>query len=473
MHRMSPSDHPRHEERAAAHPQPVSRRRFLERSAVAVAGGVLFSCTGGRVIPRLEPAATTVDTRWPIKRVLYVMMENRSFDNVFGRFPGVTGTTTGVKWGEETELIRCPDWLPGDLPHDRSAALNCLNGGKLDGFAGGAYGDPWSYSQFQEDQLPNYWFWAREFGLSDNFFASALGPSYPNHFFFIAGQSGGIIDNPENIETQVKDDGAYKFKSWGCDALGDDVFVLVKDGKGNLSKHDTCFRFKTVGEQLTEIGVDWRFYSAPPGGVGYFWNAYNGIDGVFHTDLWNEHAAFSVDRLLDDIAANDLPAVTWVTPYFALSDHPPASSSFAHNWLTDIVNGVMQSDLWEHTAIFITWDEWGGFYDSVMPPVVDEVGLGFRVPLLTISPYTRRGVIDDEPGEFSTPLRFIADNWGLEYLTPRIANTHNFEHVFDFSKAPRDPAITTAKAKTYGDPFEYPDDYPGWPAGTNPVEEPF
>ncbi len=463
--------HPNDEERGDAHPLALSRRKFLQGSAMAVAGGVLFSCTGGKVIHAVSDATPAIDTRWPIKRVLYVMMENRSFDNLFGRFPGVNGARVGVKWGQETPLIRCLDWLPGDLPHDYAAALNCLNDGKLDGFAGGAYGDPWSYSQFQEEQLPNYWSWAREYALSDNFFASALGPSYPNHFFFIAGQSGGVIDNPENIEARV--DGAKKFKSWGCDALGDDVFVMVKDGQGNLTKHDTCFQFKTVGEQLTEIGVDWRYYSAAPGQVGYFWNAFNAVDGVFHTELWRKHAANSVDRLIDDIETNALPAVTWVTPQFALSDHPPASSSFAHNWLTDVVNAVMKSDMWEHTAIFITWDEWGGFYDSVMPPVINEVSLGFRVPLLTISPYARRGLIDDEVGEFSTPLRFIADNWGLSYLTPRIANTHNFEHVFDFSAKPRAPEIASQKAKTYGDAFDYPEDYPGWPPGTEPATNPF
>ena len=201
--RMPDRVHPTDEERGDAHPLPVSRRRFLQRSAMAVAGGALFSCTGGRVIRSVAPSPTTsIDTRWPIKQVIYVMMENRSFDNMFGRFPGVNGTTVGVKWGEEVPLIKCPDWLPGDLPHDRAAALNCLNGGKLDGFAGGAYGDPWSYSQFQEHQLPNYWHWAREYALSDNFYASALGPSYPNHYFFIAGQSGGVIDNPENIVTR-------------------------------------------------------------------------------------------------------------------------------------------------------------------------------------------------------------------------------------------------------------------------------
>ena len=160
--------------------------------------------------------------------------------------------------------------------------------------------------------------------------------------------------------------------------------------------------------------------------------------------------------------------VTWVTPRFELSDHPPQSTGYSHNWVTEIVNAVMKSDAWEHTAIFLTWDEWGGFYDPVMPPQVDPIGLGIRVPLLTISPYTQRGVIDTELGEFSTPLRFIADNWGLDYLTPRIANTHNFDHIFDFKKPPRAPVLGKKRAPVYGDPFEFPEGFDGWVPGTVP-----
>jgi phospholipase C len=463
------------EQRREAHPPPVSRRSFLQRSAMAVAGGVLFSCTGGRPIPSVVDPTPAIDTRWPIKRAIYLMLENRSFDNIFGRFPGVNGATTGVNHGKEQALIPCPDWLPGDLPHDRAAALDCLNGGKLDGFSGGKWGAVYGYSQFDEPQIPNYYQWAREYAISDNFFASALGPSYPNHYYFIAGQSGGTIDNPENIQSDVKRDKDGNvlavYKSWGCDAMGDDVFVFVKDQQGNLSKHDSCFTFGTVGEQLSAANLDWAYYSAVWGQSGYFWNAYNGIHDVFHDEAyWHAHMR-PVDRLIGDIEADRLPSVTWITPRFELSDHPPYSTSFSHNWVTDIVNAVMQSDSWEHTAIFLTWDEWGGFYDHVMPHAVDDVGMGFRVPLLTISPYTRRGLIDDELGEFSTPLRFIADNWGLKPLTPRIAKTHNMEHVFDFSKPPRPPQPTSVRAKTYGQPFGYvPEGYPGWPPGTQPSD---
>ncbi len=464
--------HGNNEERGDAHPLPVSRRRFLQRSAMAVAGGVLFSCTGGRVIPRVSPISPSIQTRWPIKQVIYLMLENRSFDNVFGRFPGVNGATVGVSAGKEKPLIPSPDWLPGDLPHDRAAALNDLSAGKLDGFGGGVWGEVYGYSQFYEEQIPNYYRWAREYAISDNFFASALGPSFPNHFFSVAGQSGGVIDNPENIRSRVDRVKKKIYKSWGCDAIGDDVFVFVKDEFGDLSKHDTCFTFKTVGEQLSEADIDWSFYAADWGQSGYFWNAYNGVRDVFHDEAyWQAHVR-SVDNLIQDIGADRLPAVTWVTPRFELSDHPPYSTSFSHNWVTDIVNTVMTGDMWKHTAIFLTWDEWGGFYDHVMPPLVDDVGLGFRVPLLTISPYARRGLIDDKLGEFSTPLRFISDNWGLNYLTPRIANTHNFEHVFDFTKPPRPPQPTTTKAKTYGHPFGFvpPAGYPGWPPGTRPSD---
>src|SRR4029450_698529 len=160
-------------------------------------------------------------------------------------------------------------------------------------------------------------------------------------------------------------------------------------------------------------GLSWAYYAAEPGQPGYFWNALNGIEGVFHTDLWRPERIRSVDRLPQDIRAGRLPAVTWVTPRFELSDHPPESTCFAHNWLTDIVNAVMESDDWEHTAIFLTWDEWGGFYDHVPPPEVDDLGFGFRVPMLVLSPFARKGYVDDAEGEFSSPLRFVADNWGL------------------------------------------------------------
>jgi len=184
-------------------------------------------------------------------------------------------------------------------------------------------------------------------------------------------------------------------------------------------------------------------------------------------ELWDEHI-WPVDDLLRDIEAGTLPSVTWVTPRFQLSDHPPFSTKHAHNWVTDIVNAIMQSRLWESVAIFITWDEWGGLYDHVVPPKVDRVQLGFRVPMLVISPYAKRGYVDDAFAEFSAPLRFIADNWDLPYLTPRISRSHSFEHVFDFQTTAR-PPDPRPHVRATNDFWDWPEDFAAWPDHLDPV----
>jgi phospholipase C len=454
------------------YPNRLTRRTFMSRSAAAAAGLFLSSCFGEKVstVPTPRPSygriARRIDTQWPIKRVVYLMMENRSFDNLFGRYPGANGTTRGMRWGQEVPLIPCPEWLPGDLLHSLDAWKASYNGGQLDGFAIGEYGPYFAYSQFDRRDVPNYFTLADEFVLNDNCFASVAGPSFPNHLFMIAGQAGGAIDNPENIRTRFLNDGRV-FKSWGCDAYGEDVYVVVEDEPGELKRHSTCFRFKTVGEQLSERGIDWAYYSADPYQAGYFWQAYSAIEGVYgNQELWDEHI-WPVDDLLRDIEAGTLPSVTWVTPRFQLSDHPPFSTRHAHNWVTEIVNGIMRGPLWGDIAIFITWDEWGGLYDHVRPPRIDHAELGFRVPMLVISPYAKRGYVDDAMTEFSAPLRFIADNWDLPYLTPRIRGSHNFEHVFDFDRKPRPPVPGHAVRATNRF-WDWPEHFGAWPPGLEP-----
>jgi phospholipase C len=445
-----------------------TRRQFLTRSAASAAGLFVASCVPG-ASPAPRPTfgrdVASIDTRWPIKRVVYLMLENRSFDNMFGRFPGVRGVTEGVQEGREVPLVRCPEWLPGDLPHDRWSAEIMLNGGKMDRFNIGEFGPYYGYSQFEEEDIPAYWEWAREYVLCDNFFASMLGPSYPNHLFFIAGTGGGSIDNPENIRGKPLN-GDRIMKSWGCDAYGEGVFVLVKDEHGNVTKRDTCFDFETVGQQLSERDMDWVYYAPEPWEPGYIWQAYSAIESVYESELWEEHM-WPVDDLYMDIEANALPTMTWIVPRWQLSDHPPASTKHAHNWVVGIVNRIMRSEMWEHTAIFITWDEWGGLYDHVVPPKLGVERVGFRVPMLVISPYARRGYIDDGFAEFTAPLRFVADNWGLPYLTERYEQVHNFEHVFDFEQAPRAPVLGS-RVQATGNPFRFPDEFDEWPEGIEP-----
>jgi phospholipase C len=125
--------------------------------------------------------------------------------------------------------------------------------------------------------------------------------------------------------------------------------------------------------------------------------------------------------------------------------------------------------MWEDIAIFITWDEWGGLYDHIAPPTVDDGRLGFRVPMLVISPYARRGYVDDAFAEFSAPLRFIEDNWGLQHLTKRIRDSHNFEHVFDFEHKPRHPE-PRARVGATNRFWDWPEQFPEWPPGLEPEQ---
>ena len=146
-----------------------------------------------------------------------------------------------------------------------------------------------------------------------------------------------------------------------------------------------------------------------------------------------------VDGVMTDIRQDRLPAVTWITPRYEVSEHPQYNFCLGESWSTKVINAIMKSPMWSSTAIFLTWDDYGGFYDHVPPPQVDGFGFGIRVPLLVISPYAKRGVVDHRPGEFSSVLRFIEDNWGLGRLTHRDRDADNLSYDFDFSQEPRPP----------------------------------
>src|SRR5512132_189190 len=337
------------------------------------------------------PAAVNADafeTATPIKHVVFVIKENRTFDNMFGLFPDANGVSVGLDRGEPRTLTPAVDRLEMDIRHCYDCALQAWNGGKMDGFATiSETADEFAYTQFQPGDLPNYWRWASSYVLGDNFFASAQGPSFPNHLYTIAAQSGGTHENPiqdlEQLRERHRTTGL--FKAWGCDSI-EEAYVPIEDREGKEVKVPPCFDFLTEGDLLLRAGIPWAYYSATNMQNGYLWSAYDAVRHIRQdTQLWQSHV-FPVDWLVQDVRDDRLPPVTWVTPRFELSEHPEYSFCWGQNWTTRIVNAIMSSPMWKDTAIFITWDDYGGFYDHVPPPQVDRFGFGIRVPLLLISP---------------------------------------------------------------------------------------
>ena len=224
--------------------------------AVRASGRTGGALPGPTAAATPSPSGTMIvptHTRWPIQHVVILIKENRTFDHMFGRFPGANGVTTGSDHGVSIPLIPPPQTLPEDLPHDWADSFADDDSGKMDGFG---RDDPlitkYAYSQMRPDQIPNYWRWAGDFLLSDNFFASHHGPSLPNHLFLIAAQSGNVIRGPGGTPTKPSKQLA---KTWGCDAPPEERVVAL-DPEGTEVKVVPCFEFQTEADLLMKAGID-------------------------------------------------------------------------------------------------------------------------------------------------------------------------------------------------------------------------
>jgi phospholipase C len=415
--------------------------------AVALALALLSAsgCTSGsprRSPVRVGPTVSTNPTlfpspsipviahrgaRWPIRHVVFLVKENHTFDNMFGRFPGADGVTAGRNsQGRTVPLSPAPDFYRRDIPHKWADAQTSYDGGRMDGFDLLKNGAEESYTQYRSWQIPNYWRWARDFVLGDHFFSSEHGPSFPNHLYTIAAQSGGVRDNPPG-------GGA-----WGCDSPPG-ATVAVFDEEGKVERIPPCLDMLTLGDELTSAGHSWEMYAPTETEGGYWFSVYDAIRHIRESPAWKQHVV-PTQRFAADARAGRLPDVSWISTPADVSEHPGTSGEcVGENWTTRLVDAAMQGPDWKSTAIFLTWDDFGGFYDHVAPPQVDLFGLGFRVPLILISPYARRGLVDSRTEEFSSVLRFIEDDFGLPHLTKRDANTPDMSADFDFSQRPRAP----------------------------------
>jgi phospholipase C len=320
-----------------------------------------------------------------IQHIVFIVKENHTFDNYFGRFPGVHGATTGVvkiNGVDKTISLNNAPNAPADYCHAWSCAHKAYNGGKMDSFNladSKCTSAPYlCYQAAQQSDLPNYWKLAQHFLLNDNTFSSLIGPSFPNHLFTVAGASGPD-DNDSAIDNPVIPSGG-KFW-WGCDSTAGTTVRLL-----NGTKQFPCFDFQTLADQLQNAGRSWKYYAPQPGEGGYNWAALDAIKHIRGSSLWSAYESHWTN-FVTDAQNGKLPAFSWLVPPWGMSEHPTAGTCQGENWTVQQLNAIERGPDWASTVVILTWDDYGGFYDHVAPTQVDRLGYGFRVPFMVISPY--------------------------------------------------------------------------------------
>jgi phospholipase C len=239
---------------------------------------------------------------------------------------------------------------------------------------------------------------------------------------------------------------------WGCDALPR-TRVPILDQEGEIEEIYPCLDFQTLGDELDAAGVSWKMYAPAAGkddagfqgSAGYIWTVYDAIRHMRDSPLWAAHVV-PTEQFALDAANGTLPAVSWISTPTPVSEHTPASVCVGENWTVSLLQALAGGPNWSDSAMFLTWDDFGGFYDHVAPQQVDVYGLGFRVPLLVVSPYAKAGLIDHTRAEFSSVLKFIETDFSLPPLTDRDKNAVDMTQAFDFTQKPR--ALPTLTPRT-------------------------
>jgi len=377
-----------------------------------------------------------------IQHIVFIIKENRSFDNYFGQYPNANGATTGVtSYGAVVPLLETPDYAyPFDPEHGWASGNEAIDGGKMDRFDLLAYANINSqgylgFTQASQSQIPNYWTYAQNFVLADNAFSSIQSDSFTNHLYTVAAQDTGAL----YITGPTSAGGG----SFGCDAPVGTAGVTA-DAAGNISKVFPCYDIQTLADSLQTAGISWKYYAPPQGQRGYNFSTLDSINHIRNGPLWATNVVN--DSTFVNDAATGLPAVSWVVTGGPPSEHIKHGALCAgENWTVQQINAIMNGPDWNSTAIFVTWDDFGGVYDHVPPPVVDNWGLGPRVPFLIISPYAKKGYISHTQYEFSSVLKFIEERFGLSPLTNRDAVANDTTDSFDFTQSPRPPMLLSTR----------------------------
>jgi phospholipase C len=355
--------------------------------------------------PRVTPAPGQ------IQHVVIVVQENRSFDNLFQSYPNADTASSGLNSkGQTIPLAPIPLEAPYDIYHAFVNWLPAWDKGKMDHFdLEGVSGSYQSYPNPQYGYVPTsetapYWSMAQQYVLADRMFASDADGSFIAHQYLIAGQANSEVN--------------YPLGTWGCSGgSGSTIHQVTAQRKITTTTVPVCQDYQTIADELDTRGLPWRSYAASgPGPHGSIWNGFQAVNHIFNGPDWVKDIIAPQTQFLTDVPAGKLAAVTWVLPDYQDSDHAGNGSNTGPAWVANVVNAVGQSQFWNTSVVFVVWDDWGGWYDHVPPPQLDYDGLGFRVPMLCISPYAYRGKVSHARYEFGSILRFVENNFGIGQL---------------------------------------------------------
>jgi phospholipase C len=441
----------------------------------------------------------------PISHVVIIVQENRSFDNLFALFPGANGATRG-KAREKVKGKYVDKWiklkahtltLGTDLQHCHAAFENDYDGGAMDGFYSEGKGactastpkpsKALTYQYVQKSDIEPYWDIAEQWVLADAMFQTQGSGSFTAHQDLIRG--GTCVQScpsPSASTESLVDNPTYW--PWGCDAnlknvktAEINIYGMVKPQGGpppcsNLFPNYGSGGYDTLRDLLDAAKVSWKYYtpcfsaSKQPGcnpssdcdgGKSScdadLLNAFDVIYPVWSGSEWGTNVSWPETNILSDISSKQLPAVSWVIPSDANSDHPDEKTDTGPEWVASVVNAIGESSYWNSSAIIVIWDDWGGFYDNAAPPFQDQFGgLGFRVPMMVLSPYaiagtgSKGGYVAHTQYEFASILKFIEGNWSLGSLGTTDTRATSIGNVFNYSQSPRGfTAIPSSKDAQY------------------------
>jgi phospholipase C len=375
-----------------------------------------------------------------ISHVVIIVQENRSVDNLFQFLRGANTQSWGYDSQGEVVPLR-PRHLTADynIGHVHTDWLTEYDGGAMNGFdrescKGQCPTDP-AYAYVPRSEVEPYYAMAESYTFADEMFQTNQGPSFPAHQYLISGTS--TLNNGSNDRAADNPLTSSDVLTGGCDSPAGSLVAVInpRGGEPNSLRTFPCFHRKALMNELDEAGISWRYYQAT-GGPG-LWNA---VDAIY--SLWSNPSEYAADvkvpstKVLTDIARGRLASVVWVTPSQAASDHPKVNDGSGPSWVASVVNAVGESPYWNSTAIFVTWDDWGGWYDHVPPQIYNPYELSFRVPLIVISPYARVHYVSHTPHEFGSILKFVEQVFGVRSLGTTDRRSDDLFDCFDFNKAP-------------------------------------